>query len=463
MNNYFVHRALELRNKGDNHGAIKLFHKHLKYKPNDLIAKHNLASALGDISDFKGAESAISDAINAGLNKPQSWLVYARALMGQGKLDKAINAYKKSLSLAPLEMEVQKELCQLIWMKNNDYDEALSYLNQTITTHPQAINLQVLRAELAGQMGEHQAQYQWMKDCFEASGRDKSLLLYISKAALASGDYDAALEHAKLAFSYFHQDFQVIVHCVNCLLAVGQVDAALPIVEQAILRFPLDQHLLALQATCWRILGDEQYQQTYDYSQFVKQLPLGVPKGWKNLDAYIDALEAELDEEHLFKAHPFYLSLRKGSQIASITSSNRRAMKAYSEAVKQPMKTYLSQLSDPQSHVQRRNTGSAKLFSAWSVRLYGEGFHVNHVHQQGWLSSACHIRLANNKESQTSRAGWFKLGEPGPVCKPNLEPDKYLQPKRGHIVIFPSYMWHGTVAIADDTDRLTVAADFVPA
>lgn len=463
MNQNLMNKALELRNKGDNQGAIKLFQKHLKQRPNDLIAKHNLAAALGDINEFEAAAATICQAINSGLNKPQSWLVYARALTGLGKLDAAIDAYKKSVALAPLDVEVQKELCQLIWMTSNNYEAALQPLVQVISSYPQAINLKVMKAELAGQMGNHEDQQRWMEACFNESGKDKMLLLYVSKAALANRDYAVALDYAKRSMSYYSQDFQVIVHYVNCLLANGYPQDALPIVEQAVARFPLDQHLLALQATCWRLLQDKRYEKCYDYSQFVKQLPLGVPKGWRDLDAYMDALEKELDEEHQFKAHPFYLSLRHGSQIASITSSKRRAMRAYSEAVKKPVQTYLSQLSDEDSHIQNRNTGDASLFSAWSVKLYGNGFHVNHVHQQGWLSSACHVRLAKMTGNQAESAGWFKLGEPGPVCKPDLQADKFLQPKRGHIVIFPSYMWHGTVPISGETDRLTVAADFLPA
>jgi hypothetical protein len=315
-------------------------------------------------------------------------------------------------------------------------------------------------------MGDHTNHYRWMKACYDNSDKQVAMQYYLSKAALKSGKYLEALKYAEPAFKAYANDLQCTLHYVNCLLANGLADTALKIIEIARKVHSLDQHLLALQATCWRLLGDERYYQLYDYEQFVLQLPLGIPNGWSRLENYIDDLEVELDEEHRYKSHPFFLSVRNGSQLSSITSFNRTAMRAFSEACEEPMADYLSKLKETEGFLQSRNTGAAKLFSAWSVKLFSDGFHVNHVHQQGWLSSACHIRTASSgdsKEIQNGKAGWFKLGEPGPLCEPELCSDKYIQPRRGHIVIFPSYVWHGTVPIRGNIDRLTVAADFLPA
>ena len=46
---------------------------------------------------------------------------------------------------------------------------------------------------------------------------------------------------------------------------------------------------------------------------------------------------------------------------------------------------------------------------------------------------------------------------------PPLTPELYVQPKPGRLVLFPSYMWHGTVPFASSQQRLTVAFDAVPA
>lgn len=457
--------ALKKRQSGNNHEAIRLFREHLCHYPDDLYSKHNLAAALGDVGHFGESAQVIYEAINKGLNKHQSWLVYARSLSGIGRVKEAKSAYKSALAIEPVDGESHRELAQLIWMTTGDYENSLSLLNKSITNHPKAVNLSILRAELAGQMGDYASQHKWMLACYESFGQQPEIKYYLSKAALANGAFQEALKFSKLAITAFHGDLQCVIHHINCLLANALPETALALLEQVIKRFPHDQHLLALQATCWRLQGDDRYEQLYNYEQYVRQLPLGVPDGWDDLNHYIDDLETELDEEHHFKSHPFFLSVRHGSQIPSITSSSRTAMKAFSEAVKEPMDRYLRELEGTEGYLQSRNKRVANLFSAWSVKLFSDGFHVNHVHQEGWLSSACHIRLAdftNTSRSETDREGWLKFGEPGPVCKPQLLPDKYIEPKRGHIVIFPSYIWHGTVPIKGKADRLTVAADFVP-
>jgi hypothetical protein len=97
------------------------------------------------------------------------------------------------------------------------------------------------------------------------------------------------------------------------------------------------------------------------------------------------------------------------------------------------------------------------------VRLRPHGFHINHVHQLGWLSSACHIELPAAVEQSEDRQGWLKFGEPGVATQPALPPEHFVKPEPGRLVLFPSYMWHGTVPFEGDQDRLTVAFDVIPA
>jgi hypothetical protein len=40
--------------------------------------------------------------------------------------------------------------------------------------------------------------------------------------------------------------------------------------------------------------------------------------------------------------------------------------------------------------------------------------------------------------------------------------EHFVQPRPGRLVLFPSYMWHGTNPIVGDEIRLSVAFDAVP-
>jgi uncharacterized protein (TIGR02466 family) len=96
----------------------------------------------------------------------------------------------------------------------------------------------------------------------------------------------------------------------------------------------------------------------------------------------------------------------------------------------------------------------------WSVRLGKEGFHVNHVHPEGWISSAYYAEVPSEVADTEAKSGWIKFGEPRfPV--PGATPEKFVQPRVGTLVLFPSYMWHGTMPIHGDEPRMTVAYDAV--
>ena len=74
------------------------------------------------------------------------------------------------------------------------------------------------------------------------------------------------------------------------------------------------------------------------------------------------------------------------------------------------------------------------------------GFHLDHVHPRGWLSSAYYVGAAGRFRCGDARAGWLKFGEPG-MRIPAARPEHFVKPAQGMLVLFPSYLWHGTVRV----------------
>ena len=97
----------------------------------------------------------------------------------------------------------------------------------------------------------------------------------------------------------------------------------------------------------------------------------------------------------------------------------------------------------------------------WSVRLVDSGFHVDHVHPQGWFSSAFYVALPEKEEdsafSEDGRAGWLSFGENRELV-PDLEAFRWVEPRAGTLALFPSITWHGTRPFGRG-ERMTVAFD----
>jgi hypothetical protein len=96
------------------------------------------------------------------------------------------------------------------------------------------------------------------------------------------------------------------------------------------------------------------------------------------------------------------------------------------------------------------------------VLLKPNGFHVNHYHPLGWLSSAFYVEVPNGALDSADREGWIKFGEPPWLTVPPMPPEHYIRPQPGKLVLFPSYMWHGTVPFTTAESRMSIAFDIVP-
>jgi hypothetical protein len=83
------------------------------------------------------------------------------------------------------------------------------------------------------------------------------------------------------------------------------------------------------------------------------------------------------------------------------------------------------------------------------------------VHPLGWISSALYVGLPERTAGEPENAGWLTLGEPDEKLRLKLGPWREIEPKPGQLVLFPSWMWHGTVPFIEG-ERLTVAFDVRP-
>jgi tetratricopeptide (TPR) repeat protein len=426
-------------------------------RPQSIPARHNLASTLGDLGRATEAEAACRDAMAIGGDAPETWLVLARAMQAQSRFDGAEDAYRQALARRPGYGDALRDLSQLIWMRDADLEAACAPLDAAITATPDAPPLRQIKARLLEYAGETERAYRTLV----AGPLDGPGELAAAQACLAL-DPRRALDHADRAAALAGGGVAaVLVTQAECLLALGEAEAALVPIEALRAREPLNQHVLAFQATAWRMLGDARYGQLYDYGAFVRPYRLETPQGWASLEAYLVDLARALNELHTLKTHPVGQSLRGGSQTgASLALSDDLAIRAFFQAIDKPIRDYMAAVGEGDDPLRARNTGDYRIQGSWSVRLRPNGFHADHIHSDGWLSSACHIELPPAVAGE-GREGWLRFGAPPGL--PHLEAEHHVQPRPGTLVLFPSYMWHGTQPFGGEASRLTLAFDVVPA
>jgi hypothetical protein len=145
--------------------------------------------------------------------------------------------------------------------------------------------------------------------------------------------------------------------------------------------------------------------------------------------------------------------------VAHLLTAEHPALRALPAALDGPIRAYIDDLGDGEDPLRIRKGRGFAFQGMWSVRLRPGGFHIDHVHPMGWISSALHIRTVD----RPGREGWLRFGQPGVATEPPLEAEFEVQPVAGRLVLFPAYMWHGTHPFQGEAKRLTVAFDVVPA
>jgi hypothetical protein len=72
------------------------------------------------------------------------------------------------------------------------------------------------------------------------------------------------------------------------------------------------------------------------------------------------------------------------------------------------------------------------------------------------------VDLPQEVRAAQDQAGHIQFGVPLLDKDLTLPARRILKPEVGKLVLFPSYMWHGTIPFHSEQSRLTVAFDLLP-
>lgn len=286
-----------------------------------------------------------------------------------------------------------------------------------------------------------------------AATADEQRFALTRAAALSDSrkDSDAALAFSRLGEpTTVHHAILLARH----LIRVGDLPALGALADQWMAG--TEGHLFWPYASiAWRLAADPRWDWLEGQDGLIRGL---------DLSASVDfaGLAADLRRIHSNAGRFLDQSVRGGTQTdGPLFSRIEPSIRQLRAAIVAAVEDYRAGLppADP-SHPMLRHarTRPVRFAGSWSVRLNGQGFHSQHVHPQGWISSALYVDLPPQLPGQE---GWLTLGEPQPSLGSGLQPFRTVEPKVGRLVLFPSMMWHGTIPFAAG-ERLTVAFDVAP-
>ena len=448
------------RDQGRLAEAETSFRQALALRPDYAVARHNLGALLGRLKRAEESLSELERAAALGVEGAELEINRASALIELARFDEAEAALASLVRRAPERGDAQVMLAKLRYMRGApDYTRALRDAADRSASPSLTLALGDLLRR-AGRLEEAEAVLRSVAERHEEVPQIESSLAVVLQE---QGKLDEALARARRASAAQPADPAISENLVAILLQTGDGDEPWDMIMRERRRAPLDQRWLAYEATAARLSGRPRYEELYDYERFVQAFELEPPRGYRTIHELNNELGARLDSRHLLEAHPLDQSLRHGTQTPrDLLHDPDPVIQAFVGALAEPLVDYCSRLgSDPDHPFCARNRGSARLAGCWSVRLRQGGYHVNHVHPAGWISSVYYVTVPAEVEDARSRSGWIRFGEPR-MPTSGAGPAHSVQPRAGMLLLFPSYMWHGTTPLRGEAPRLTLAFDALP-
>ncbi|HEY0683963.1 MAG TPA: tetratricopeptide repeat protein [Steroidobacter sp.] len=440
--------------------AEQAYRRAVQAAPTQPHAYHNLGSVLTRMDRAEEALQALEQAQSLGLSGLELEMNRGIALTQLLRLDDAERAFQRAVALNPLHGEAQINLARVRFMRGDpDFSRTLA---ETATERSDP-DLKILFSLLLRRAGDLRRAESTLRDAIQRHGSTPDASAALAEVLLEGGQLKDAETYALEAAGARPDDPRFSDILVSILLSRGRAQDALPFIKRQRELNPSVQSWIAYEATAARVLGDPLYQELYDYSRLVRTYDIEAPIGWSSMQELNAALLRALDTRHPFAKHPLDQSLRNGSQTArNLLIESDPAIRAILEIFQLPLQDYQQRIGADSKHpLSSRNQGAADIVAAWSVQLRREGYHVNHVHPQGWISSAYYVAVPEEVKDESLMSGWLKFGEPR-FAVPGVGPEAVVQPRPGRLVLFPSYTWHGTNPIHGSEPRTTIAFDAVP-
>lgn len=446
----------------------------------EALAAFDRATALDPTARRAWVNRGVSQMMLGFTQEAAASLVQARALgeagpeladaeaglaLRSGQVDQAITAYKRLCAGNPGYVQGHRALSQIAVEYGLALDPA-EHWRAAIEVQPGNLALHLGLLRILVRARRHAEALAFLDSAQRLFGTRPEFATVAALVAAEQDDPQASISAFHSALALAPDDPEIASLFARALLTWRQPDRAAAILEQTIRSAPFHQSSWAYLGTAWRLLGDPREHWLHDYETLVAPIFLEPQEQGMTLEATMERLAAALRPLHTASHHPPEQTLRGGTQtVGALLVRREPELQNLRRLIDTAIAKVVAGLQERRvsAHpLYDRLAAQWRYYGSWSVRLTSGGFHVSHIHPEGWLSSALYVALPDAVQSG-GQQGWIQFGAPPDELGLDLPPRRIVQPQVGMLVLFPSYTWHGTLPFVDEAERLTVAFDIAPA
>lgn len=443
--------------------AIRCYERAIALRPDYAAAHHNLGLILRMQARSEEAIGHYETARRLGLDRAELYHNLGNALADTLDVRAAIDAYRAAVQRNARDLTSHRNLNSLLWQQELLDDYLRSY-TEALAACPEAVDLRLAYAMALNQQESFEDAERVLVQGLRRAPESSALQSMLAYTLEGQRRWDEALRAHAAAVDLPGSTPHHRTSYARALLACGRPDEALQLARSAARQMPFNQHALAYLGLCWRLLGDERDAMLNDYRELVRSYEVPAPEPFRDAGQFNERLATVLEGLHVAKRYPPEQTLRGGTQTGGDLFTRRDPeIAALAAKLTECVRDYIERFPRNSEHpLFARRRERFRFAASWSVRLGCGGYHTMHVHPLGWISSAYYVQVPPEIADTPDAGGAIKFGEPDIDLGAYGTARRQIQPAVGRLVLFPSYMWHGTTPFESGRPRMTVAFDVVP-
>ncbi|WP_298399960.1 putative 2OG-Fe(II) oxygenase [Sphingobium sp.] len=381
-----------------------------------------------------------------------TWLGYAQALDRDGQSDRALEIGLALNRQAPGWIDALQFVAELYWARGDTESFSRPYA-EAAHQCPDDKGLILAWCEALAGVDRHAEAANIAGDAATRLKDAQDLRLAEAVYAGVAGDDDRA---DRLFAHLLPQDASRWLHEARHRLRQNAPDHADRLLTQVLTQQPDSVPAWALRDIAWRLMDDPRSIWLHGQEGLVQFRSTDLPD--HAIAQIVDLLHRLHDEG----SNPLGQSIRAGTQTrGALFDRIEPHIALLREHVERALQDYRAALPplDPGHPLLRHRDSNWTVSGSWSIRAQCGGYHNEHIHQQGVISSAFYLMLPPIiGDDVIDMPGALELGRSPRDLRLDLPPLQVVEPIVGHCALFPSTLYHGTRPFAQG-ERIVVAFD----
>ena len=458
----------------------------LEQFPNSINLYNIIGAASKGLGKLDSAIEAYAKALSIKPDYADAYNNMGVALTEQGKLSEAVEVFRKGLFIKPDHSEAYSNMGNAL-KEQGELEEAIEAYTKALSVKPNFTEAHYNMGVVLKEQGK-------LEEAIEAYNKALSLKpdyaeVYnnLGNALRDQDKLEEAIQAYNKALSLKPDYSEVYNNIGNAFRDQGKLEEAIEAFEKSI-----DQLSIAKALECTYFLGN--------YDDFNLRLNSIAKRDPANIRvAAISAFAAnQTQSEDVYPFCPNPIELIKFSHIKNHVSdfnslitdilnemneknsvwepqnkttkggfqtrdqlfaNSSPNMKILEDILKKELNLFRAEFNNYESVLFQKWPDEIKI-NAWYVRMLQNGHQDSHIHPGGWVSGVFYLKTV---EAPVKHEGAIEFGLQGykyPVIDENY-PKHLYQPLNGDLVLFPSSLFHKTIPVLKDVERCVIAFDLI--